>query len=118
MCNLYLFTLDRIQVNLDDQTERVTEAQVSHVENEVAVRAANIVRAAEALSKLVSDIKESLILNDFSTINDITAQRVEELEKLTAEQRRELVELYASVSKEMKEPPSEQPDSSTGQISV
>ena len=92
------------QVNTEEQGERVTEAQVAHVENEIAVRAANIVRAAEALSKLVSDIKESLILNDFSTINEVTSQKIEELQKQTSQQQRELAEVYASVSKEMREP--------------
>lgn len=81
----------------------MTEAQVSHVENEVAVRAANIVRAAEALAKLASDLKEILILNDFSSINEITTQRTEELQNLSAEQSRELMELYASVSRELVE---------------
>jgi mediator of RNA polymerase II transcription subunit 22 len=85
---------------VDETGERVTEAQVSHVENEVVVRSANIVRAAEALLKLVSDLKEVLILNDFSFINEITTQRIEELQNLSAEQSRELMELYASVGRE------------------
>ena len=97
-------------MNVDDQSERVTQAQVAHIENEVAVRAANIVRAAEALSKLVSDLKESLILNDFSTINEITSQRVGELERLSGEQKNELTELYASVSKERVETSDMQPN--------
>ena len=42
---------------MDDQTQRIIEAQVAHTENEIVVRAANIVRAAESLSKLVSDLK-------------------------------------------------------------
>lgn len=92
------------QVSVEDSNERVTEALVSHVENEVAVRAANIVRAAEALSKLVSDLKEILILNDFSSINELTTQRMELLQTLSAEQSKELMELYASVSKELVEP--------------
>lgn len=38
------------------------------------VRAANIVRAGESLMKLVSDIKQYLILNDFHSVNEaITA---------------------------------------------
>lgn len=86
------------QVSASDQSDRVTEAQVAHVENEVAVRAANIVRAAEALSKLISDLKESLILNDFSSINEITTQRTEELQKLSAQQKKELMDMYATVS--------------------
>ena len=84
-------------MSLDDPSDRVTEAQVSHVENEVVVRAANIVRAAEALSKLASDLKEMLILNDFSSINEITSQRTEELQKLSTLQKRDLEELYASM---------------------
>lgn len=95
------------QVNSED---RVTQAQVAHTENEVAVRAANIVRAAEALSKLVSDLKENLILNDFSTINEITSQRMEELERLSGEQKKELTELYASVSKERGDSSDQQPN--------
>lgn len=34
------------------------------------VRSANMVRAGESLMKLVSDIKQYLILNDFNTAND------------------------------------------------
>ena len=34
------------------------------------VRAANIVRAGESLLKLVSDIKQFLVLNDFHSVND------------------------------------------------
>lgn len=73
---------------------------MAHVENEVAVRAANIVRAAEALSKLVSDIKESLILNDFSSINEIYTKRTEEVQKLLSQQQKTLADLYAHVGRE------------------
>jgi mediator of RNA polymerase II transcription subunit 22 len=34
------------------------------------VRAANIVKAGESLMKLVSDLKQFLILNDFPSVND------------------------------------------------
>ncbi len=37
---------------------------------EMQVRAANMVRAAESLLKLVSDIKQYLILNDFPSVNE------------------------------------------------
>ena len=37
------------------------------------------VRAAESLSQLVAELKEYLILNDFSTINDTTSARANEL---------------------------------------
>lgn len=57
-----------------------TETQLSKITQceqdtyEMQVRAANIVRAGESLMKLVSDIKQYLILNDFHSVNEaITA---------------------------------------------
>ncbi|CAB3223069.1 unnamed protein product [Arctia plantaginis] len=41
---------------------------------EMQVRAAYIVRAGESLIKLVSDIKQYLILNDFSSVNEAITQ--------------------------------------------
>lgn len=41
---------------------------------EMQVRAGNLVRAGESLMKLVSDIKQYLILNDFNTANDAILQ--------------------------------------------
>lgn len=41
---------------------------------EMHVRAANIVRAGESLMKLVSDIKQYLILNDFPSVNEAIGQ--------------------------------------------
>ena len=38
------------------------------------VRAANMVRAGESLMKLVSDLKQYLILNDFPSVNEAIAQ--------------------------------------------
>lgn len=40
---------------------------------EMQVRSANMVRAAESLLKLVSDIKQYLILNDFPSVNEAIA---------------------------------------------
>ena len=37
--------------------------------NEIQIRGANILRAAESLMKLVSDLKEHLIIHDFYAIN-------------------------------------------------
>lgn len=49
-------------------------AQCEQDAYEMQVRAANIVRAGESLLKLVSDIKQFLVLNDFHSVNDaITA---------------------------------------------
>ena len=51
-------------------------------------------RAAEALSKLVSDLKENLILNDFSTINETTTRRIAELETLQDQQVKRMEDMY------------------------
>ena len=55
------------------------------------------VRAVEALSKLTSDLKENMILNDFSFINKCIEQRTAELDKLKKEQLEELEILHATV---------------------
>lgn len=44
-------------------------------QNEMQVRAANIVRASESLMKLISDIKQFLILNDFPSVNEAISQK-------------------------------------------
>jgi mediator of RNA polymerase II transcription subunit 22 len=56
------------KVGEDIQFSRLSQAEQELYE--VEVRAANVVRAAESLLKLVSDIKQFLILNDFSQVNE------------------------------------------------
>ncbi|XP_023014995.1 mediator of RNA polymerase II transcription subunit 22-like [Leptinotarsa decemlineata] len=50
------------------QLSRMTQCEQDTYE--MHVRAANIVRAGESLMKLVSDIKQYLILNDFPSVNE------------------------------------------------
>ncbi|XP_002735716.1 mediator of RNA polymerase II transcription subunit 22-like [Saccoglossus kowalevskii] len=57
----------------ESQVSRLTQAEQD--ENEMHTRAANVVRAGESLMKLISDIKQFLILNDFPSVNDSIAQR-------------------------------------------
>lgn len=56
----------------DSQLSRMTQCEQDTYE--MHVRAANIVRAGESLMKLVSDIKQYLILNDFPSVNEAIAQ--------------------------------------------
>lgn len=58
--------------NESQQLSRITQCEQDHYE--MHVRAANIVRAGESLMKLVSDIKQYLILNDFPSVNEAIAQ--------------------------------------------
>ncbi|CAB3376086.1 Hypothetical predicted protein [Cloeon dipterum] len=53
------------------QLSRITQCEQEHYE--MHVRAANIVRAGESLMKLISDIKQYLILNDFPSVNEAIA---------------------------------------------
>ncbi|KAK7094404.1 mediator of RNA polymerase II transcription subunit 22-like [Littorina saxatilis] len=60
------------RVEEDGQLQRATQNEQDHFE--MQVRASNIVRAGESLMKLVSDLKQFRILNDFPSVNDsITA---------------------------------------------
>ena len=46
----------------------------NHTVHFVKVRASNMVRAGESLMKLVSDLKQYLILNDFPSVNEAIAE--------------------------------------------
>ncbi|BFZ05614.1 hypothetical protein BsWGS_08653 [Bradybaena similaris] len=56
------------RIEEDGQLLRPTQIDQDHYE--MQIRAANIVRAGESLMKLVSDLKQFLILNDFPSVND------------------------------------------------
>jgi len=60
------------RVENEGQVFRATQADEDNFE--MTVRAANMVRAGEALMKLVADIKQYLILNDFPSVNDAIHQ--------------------------------------------
>lgn len=54
--------------NENGQLSKLTQCEQDAYE--MLVRSANIVRAGESLLKLVSDIKQFLVLNDFHSVND------------------------------------------------
>ena len=60
-----------IRVEEDTQITRATQCEEDAFE--MQVRAANMVRAGESLMKLISDIKQYLILNDFPSVNEAIA---------------------------------------------
>ena len=84
---------------LEEEEQRGTSG---YVENEIEVRAECCtlstllqVHTSEGLSKLVSDLKEYLILNDFSTVNDSCSQHISELAAAQAQNQTELEALYS-----------------------
>lgn len=58
---------------LEDEGQITRATQCEEDAFEMKVRASNMVRAAESLVKLISDIKQYLILNDFPSVNDAIA---------------------------------------------
>ncbi|OQR74565.1 mediator of RNA polymerase II transcription subunit 22-like [Tropilaelaps mercedesae] len=54
----------------DEEGQVLRQLQCTEDQYEMSVRAANMVRAGEKLVRLIADIKQYLILNDFPFIND------------------------------------------------
>jgi mediator of RNA polymerase II transcription subunit 22 len=59
------------KIEEESQVSRATQCEEDAFE--MQVRAANMVRAGESLMKLISDLKQFLILNDFPTVNETIA---------------------------------------------
>lgn len=70
---------------------------------EMNVRAANIVRAGESLQKLVADIKQFLILNDFPAANGYIDDRTQFLQAHQKEVDNRLIKLRDEVSVDLYE---------------
>ncbi|XP_054905074.1 mediator of RNA polymerase II transcription subunit 22 isoform X1 [Poeciliopsis prolifica] len=83
---------------IEDETQvsRPTQAEQDHYE--MHVRAANIVRAGESLMKLVSDLKQFLILNDFPSVNDAISQQNQQLRALQDECDKKLTSLRDEIA--------------------
>ncbi|KAM9116877.1 mediator of RNA polymerase II transcription subunit 22 isoform 2-T2 [Pangshura tecta] len=88
---------------IEDETQ-VSRATQSEQDNyEMHVRAANIVRAGESLMKLVSDLKQFLILNDFPSVNEAINQRNQQLRSLQEECDKKLISLRDEISVDLYE---------------
>ncbi|XP_036384823.1 mediator of RNA polymerase II transcription subunit 22 isoform X1 [Megalops cyprinoides] len=83
---------------IEDETQvsRATQAEQDHYE--MHVRAANIVRAGESLMKLVSDLKQFLILNDFPSVNEAISLRNQQLRSLQEECDKKLTSLRDEIA--------------------
>ncbi|XP_056130037.1 mediator of RNA polymerase II transcription subunit 22 isoform X1 [Lampris incognitus] len=83
---------------IEDETQvsRATQGEQDHYE--MHVRAANIVRAGESLMKLVSDLKQFLILNDFPSVNDAISLQNQQLRSLQEECDKKLTSLRDEIA--------------------
>ncbi|KAL0276574.1 UNVERIFIED_CONTAM: hypothetical protein PYX00_004125 [Menopon gallinae] len=75
----------------ETQLSRMTQCEQDTYE--MHVRAANIVRAGESLMKLVSDMKQYLILNDFPSVNEAIGQNSKIFRQMQAECDQKLMNL-------------------------
>jgi len=60
-----------------DPEVNMSAARLQETTYEMRVRAANMTRAAESIMKLIWDIKQYLIINDFPLINETISQKAE-----------------------------------------
>lgn len=69
---LEIIRMARMEDDSSSQVNRASQAVQDRCE--IEVRSANMVRAAESLMKLISDMKQFLVLNDFPQVNDSIMQ--------------------------------------------
>ncbi|CAB1318838.1 unnamed protein product [Coregonus sp. 'balchen'] len=101
------------KVEDETQVSRATQAEQDHYE--MHVRAANIVRAGESLMKLVSDLKQFLILNDFPSVNEAISLQNQQLRSLQEECDKKLTSLRDEIAIDLYELEEEYYSSSYGQ---
>ncbi|XP_067826105.1 mediator of RNA polymerase II transcription subunit 22 isoform X2 [Heptranchias perlo] len=89
------------RVEDETQVSRATQCEQDHYE--MHVRAANIVRAGESLMKLVSDLKQFLILNDFPSVNEAINQQKQQLRTLQEECDKKLITLRDEIAVDLYE---------------
>ncbi|XP_075704506.1 mediator of RNA polymerase II transcription subunit 22 isoform X1 [Rhinoderma darwinii] len=84
------------RIEEEHQVSRSTQGEQDNYE--MHVRSANIVRAGESLMRLVSDLKQYLILNDFPSVNEAINQRAQQLRGLQDECDKKLVSLRDEIA--------------------
>ncbi|XP_071541633.1 mediator of RNA polymerase II transcription subunit 22 [Panulirus ornatus] len=66
--------MEIVKLGLVEESQISRMTQVEEINFQMQVRSANMVRAAESLMKLVADVKQYLILNDFPSVNEAITQ--------------------------------------------
>ncbi|XP_066896439.1 mediator of RNA polymerase II transcription subunit 22 isoform X4 [Kogia breviceps] len=88
---------------LQSYNKRLKDDVKSIMDNFTEIIKTAKVRAGESLMKLVSDLKQFLILNDFPSVNEAIEQRTQQLRALQEECDRKLVALRDEVSVDLYE---------------
>ncbi|XP_013790946.1 mediator of RNA polymerase II transcription subunit 22-like [Limulus polyphemus] len=74
MVDNFIEIIKLARVPQDEDSQVLRPLQNNQDQYEMHVRACNVVRAGECLMKLISDIKQYLVLNDFPSINEAISQ--------------------------------------------
>ena len=61
--------------NVEDESQVDRMTQLEELQFQTNIRSSNMVRAAESLLKLIAEIKQFLILNDFPSVNEAILHR-------------------------------------------
>ncbi|CAG0913158.1 unnamed protein product [Notodromas monacha] len=88
---------------IEEETQVNRYTQVEEDALEMQVRAANIVRAGESLMKLVAELKQYQILNDFPSVNESIDRNTKLFKDLQAETDRKLMALRDDIATELYE---------------
>ncbi|XP_045613519.1 mediator of RNA polymerase II transcription subunit 22 [Procambarus clarkii] len=88
-------------VEEESQVGRMT--QVDEINFQIQVRSANMVRAAESLMKLVADVKQYLILNDFPSVNEAITQNSQIFKTKSQEADQKLMALRDDMASDLYE---------------
>ena len=98
---LFLEIVKLCKTEQDVQISRMTQCELDAYE--MQVRSANMVRAAESLLKLVSDIKQYLILNDFPSVNEAIAHNSKVFRSMQQESDQKLQNLRDDIVADLHE---------------
>ncbi|XP_071155596.1 mediator of RNA polymerase II transcription subunit 22-like [Mytilus galloprovincialis] len=87
------------RVEEDSQIAKMTQTEQDQYE--MQVRASNIGRAGESLMKLVSDLKQFLVLNDFPSVNESITTNTQLYKNIQSECDKTLMNLKDEMSVEL-----------------
>ncbi|XP_076055616.1 mediator complex subunit 22 [Oratosquilla oratoria] len=89
--------------HVEDESQVSRLTQVEEINFQMHVRAANMVRAAESLMKLVADVKQNLILNDFPSVNEAISNNSQIFKSKTLEADQKLMALRDDMAADLYE---------------
>ncbi|XP_042881732.1 mediator of RNA polymerase II transcription subunit 22-like [Penaeus japonicus] len=88
---------------VEDESQINRMTQVEEIHFQMQVRSSNMVRAAESLMKLVADVKQYLILNDFPSVNEAITQNSKIFKSKSQEADQKLMALRDDMASDLYE---------------